>query len=225
MGLNSRHFLIADLPEIPTEVMESFNSLPEDPYCENRYRRFSQYRAFYVRDRATWDVAILPHRPLIQSRKHNAYGGGVLRHFEPLTLVPLPIVAFVAESIDLDALIEWQVDFHQWRTTCQPGQASLSVPEGPHQDGHHYVAVLVLDRKHIKGGQTYLYTLDTREAFLEITIGPKQAIMFDDRKMMHFTDAICAQDDYNGHRDIMVISMSPWDEKRYGTEFETAATV
>jgi len=63
---------------------DSFYDLAEDNYAigSNRSRRFSQYQArFLIKD---WYFEALPHRPFVQSNKHNPLSGGLLREFEPI---------------------------------------------------------------------------------------------------------------------------------------------
>lgn len=220
MALGERGYSLLRLDPFPESIRTSFDHLPADPYCKDRYRRFSQYR-LGLRD-GDPRLELLPHRPLIQHKQHNSYMGGVLRHLQPLTVDVSDAVRTVAAAIPLDRIMDWQVDVHQWRTTCGPEEASPSVPEGPHQDGHEYAAILVVRRRNITGGSTILYTLEDRAPFFERTLEEGEAIVIDDRGMLHFTTEIQATKDA-GMRDIFVITMSRWEDRRYGAEFEAAA--
>ena len=220
MALGERGYRLLRLDPFPESIRTSFEPLPADPYCKDRYRRFSQYR-LALRD-GDARLELLPHRPLVQHKRHNAYLGGVLRHLEPLIIDASDSVKTVAAAIPLDRTMDWQVDVHQWRTTCGREAASRSVPEGPHQDGHEYAAILVVRRQNITGGTTILYRLEDHAPFFERTLEAGEGIVLDDRGMLHFTTDIQATEDV-GLRDIFVITMSRWENRRHGVEFEAAA--
>jgi hypothetical protein len=98
----------------------------------------------------------------------------------------------------------------------------VSVPEGPHQDGHTYSMIAVVDRRNIGGGQTQLMTLDSDEPFLSLTLGPGEAIVLDDRAMRHYATDITAPAGQEGHRDLFLLAYNTWPERRYGETYEAA---
>ena len=142
-------------------------------------------------------------------------------HLEPIKLDVSGYVAAVADRIPLDLTTDWHFDVHQWRTVCHVDVDSVSVPEGPHQDGHEFGAVVVVSRPWVVGGITTLYSLGDRRPFHETTLGPSEALLFDDRRMLHFTSNIRASDQ-DGYRDIFVFNINSWDNRKYGLDFELA---
>lgn len=217
MSLNSLGYKVLELPAPDKEVLGSFQSLPPDHYCRNRFRRFSQYQIGFTNSK--WELGLLPLRPHVQPRKFNNYVGGILRYFEPLIISPDTYVNIVAKTIPLVPDRLWQVDVHQWRTSCSPNSQVVSVPEGPHRDGHDYAAILVLRRDKILGGETRLYAENSREPFFRKIINDSEAIVFDDRRMLHFTTELKAEDQI-GYRDIFVVTISTWGRRKYGDAFE-----
>ena len=230
MALNAEGYTLISLPPAGEELLATFNNLVLDPYCggSQRYRRFDQYHIRFV-DRS-WKLVLLPHRPFIQSRKYNRFAGGLLRDFEPLCIDPAIYVDVCAKAIPLPVDIEWQINVHQCRVIAQPGILGISVPEGPHQDGHEYTAILVSKRHQINGALTSLYPVGEGEAFFTTVLENNQALVFSDERMFHYTSNL---EPFNGfgHRDLWMIVFDKWDgasrneNKRYGTEYEKAAMV
>jgi hypothetical protein len=218
LNLPSSGFLRVDVPPPAPGVLASYADLPADPYCPGRWRRFSQYRMGWVE--GAWASELLEHRPHVQSRRHNNFVGGVLREFEPVLADLTGLIDFAAQGLGLATDEEWQVDLHQWRTACEPGQQHDSVPEGIHRDGHAYAAVFVLRREGVGGGVTQLFGDDHREPLEEFVLESGEGILFDDQQLAHNTTAVHAAGAARGERDIVVIDFNPWAERRYGAEFE-----
>ena len=206
------------VPSPALGVLQSYADLPADPYCPGRFRRFSQLRMEWLGD--AWRSTLLEHRPHVQSRRHNNFVGGVLREFEPVLADLTGLIDFAARGLGLDTAEVWQVDLHQWRTACEPGQQRASVPEGIHRDGHVFAAVLVLRRKGVEGGVTQLFGEDHSQPLEEFVLESGQGILFDDQRLAHNTTAVHAAAEGRGERDIVVIDFNPWAERRYGAEFE-----
>jgi hypothetical protein len=219
MSISQHGFAIIDLPPATPEVLDSFFDLPDDPNCQGRQRRFSQYRTFFSR---RWELELLPHRPLIQSGKYNVHVGGVQRQLSPLVTSLDPYVDLMARAVPLDVDQQWQVDLHQWRTVCEPASTRVSVPEGPHRDGYDYVAIFVLRRVRITGAVTELYR-DGQAIFSDV-LEEGQGVVFDDRALTHFaTDVATPAGQEPGYRDIIAITLNSWTARRYGETFERRA--
>ena len=201
-------------------ISESFSSLVLDPYSGNgsRYRRFSQFEL----TSGVRELKLLPHRPFVQSRKYNQLVGGTLRNFEPLLCDPSRGVRVMAEAMALDIGVSWQVNVHQIRTVCTPGVNGIVVPEGPHQDGHRFVALWVIRRRNIKGGETSLLDLDSTVPFFRTTIGEGEALLFDDQLMLHDTTPIESVGP-DSCRESFIIVFNPWSQRKYGEQHERDA--
>jgi hypothetical protein len=223
--LTQQHYAVIDLPLIEPEVMETFSDLPLDPYTggKQRYRRFSQFRL----DRGDdgWVATRLPYRPFIQPRSVNSLVGGMQRPFEPFLIDPSRQLAAGAEAIGLDPVHPWQVNVHQCRVITSAEIAGVSVPEGPHRDGHDFGMLAVWSRENITGGVSQLMPTGGGEPFFIHTLLPGQALIYDDGKMWHHATDIEPRDARPGHRDLWIVAFNRWDRRKYGEEFERDALV
>ncbi|SOB85238.1 2OG-Fe dioxygenase family protein [Streptomyces sp. 1331.2] len=223
MALDERHYRFFPVPKLDDSVLREFPTLPVDRYCDGkfRHRRFSQYRIAHSAT-AGWQLELLPHRPFCQATKFNGVTGGQLRDFDPLRIDPGPLVRAGAEEVPLDTATDWQVDVHQWRIVSDDSTRGVSVPEGPHQDGHTFSVIAVIDRVNITGGETQLLPMDSDEPFVRTVLRPGQAVVLDDRKMRHYATDIAAPPGEHGHRDIFLLAYNTWPERRYGEAYEKA---
>jgi hypothetical protein len=224
MALNAQHFTIIDLPQPSRAMLDEFETLPLDPYCGGkfRYRRFSQYRMHY--NGRGWEVSLLPHRPFIQSKEYNPLVGGVRRHLEPLRFDPSEQLDAGADAVPLDRAQVYQLNVHQVRVVTNRQIKGVAVPEGPHRDGHEIGMIAVFRRRNIRGGITQLMPSGGGAPFFETTLKENQAVVYRDDKMFHHATDIEPLDDDGGLRDIWIVAMNAWENRRYGDEFERRAT-
>ncbi len=219
MTLSAQGFAIIQTPEVDAKTLAEFERLPLDPYTgsNQRYRRFSQFRLHYD---AGWRLEVLPHRAFAQPRQYNDLVGGQLRQLEPLTVDPTWLIAAGADAIPLDRDEVWQLNIHQCRVISTSDVAGVAAPEGPHRDGHHYGIVAVTRRHNITGGETELMPLGGGTPFYRGILRPGQAVIFDDRRMFHNVTDIVHRDDSGGYRDVWLVAVNPWANRRYGEAYE-----
>ena len=200
------------------QLTESFNNLPDDSYAKQalRQRRFSQFRASHTKK--GWRFQTLKHRPFVQSAEDNPLVGGVARHFEPLECDVNPLLAGMLQQLGSNSEEAFHIDVHQYRVFTQDGQAGSPVPEGAHQDGHNIVGIMVIKRHNITGGKTTVTNLDGQEVTAAI-LQEGDAFFLKDPEYYHDTSQITATTEGKGYRDVFVINVNPWDERRYGAEF------
>lgn len=223
MPLGPDHFSVIDLPPLDEATRNEFENLRTDQYAtgSHRYRRFSQYRLTAASN--AWRLELLPHRPFLQSREFNPLVGGIQRNFEPLRIDPSPQIIAGAEAISLDKGHDWQINVHQCRVITDENIRGLSVPEGPHRDGHTFGMVAVFGRDNISGGQTQLFKELGSESFYETVLKENQAIVYDDAKMFHNATDIEPLTKHGGHRDLWIVAFNEWRNRRYGDDFEARA--
>lgn len=222
--LNNECYAVIEVPAPSNHVMEEFAELPPDPYCGGgqRSRRFSQYKLYFAE--GSWRLELLPHRPFMQSKEYNSFVGGIPRHLQPLRIDPTPQIAAGAEAIGLSHDQVFQINVHQCRVVANDEIRGVSVPEGPHRDGHQWGMVVVFARENIEGGETHLFrNEDLSEPFFRVTLRTNQAIVYEDGALKHFATDIVAPPHENGHRDLWIVAYNPWNERRYGDEFERRA--
>lgn len=217
-------FKVFDLPPADAGMLAEFGTLPLDPYTggRQRYRRFSQYRIGY-RESGAWELEPLPHRPFLQPKSVNTLVGGVPRELEPLRIDPSPQIDAAARHIGLAEDQEWQINVHQCRVVARPGVIGVSVPEGPHRDGHDYGMLAVFARHNISGAENQLMPVGGGEPFFRVKLQPNQALAFDDSAMWHTATDIESVNGGDGYRDMWIVVFNRWDRRKYGPEYEARA--
>lgn len=209
-----------DLPPLAAAAMDEFDDLPLDAYTpgNHRFRRFSTVRMWY--EDAEWRSEQQPQRPFLQPKAYNVMVGGVPRSFEPIRFDPTPQISHAFEQIGLDRAGQYALNVHQIRIITSSEIRGVLVPEGPHRDGHALVLTAVFRRHNIDGGISQLMPLGGGEPFYSITLEPGQALIVEDERMWHHATDIVSRDGKLGYRDIWIVSINPWDQRRYGEAFE-----
>jgi len=193
---------------------DSWNALRPDGYMADggryRLRRHAVYSAAPGQP-----LARGPHQPHYQAREYNQLNGGIERWFEPVT-------PEVGEGAALRALLDgaravfealspgtgWHAEIHQFRIEGRPDEAGKPTPEGMHSDGVDYVLVMMVGRENVAGGVTGIQ-IDGREAASFTLQEPCDAVLLDDRRVMHGVTPIHPIDPARpGHRDVLVITFS-----------------
>lgn len=223
MTLTAARFDVVDLPTPSDDVMAAFGMLPQDPYTPggHRSRRFSQFKMIYAD--GSWALEKLPHRPFIQASAYNPLVGGIARNLEPITIDPAPQIDAGAKAIPLDTDHTWQINVHQCRVVTGPGMPGVSVPEGPHHDGHDFGMLAVFCRHNIAGGETQLIPNEGGKPFFRTTLEANQALVYEDAAMLHYATDIEPLTPDGGYRDLWIVAFNKWDNRKYGPAFEAAA--
>jgi hypothetical protein len=225
MSTTHRFYQVIDIPTPDFSVLAAFEQLPHDPFTPGgqRSRRFSQFRMTFDKSVDSWQLERLPYRPFIQSKVVNSLVGGIQRPFEPLLVDFSAQVAAGGTALGLDEARAWQINVHQCRVVSTPDIKGVSVPEGPHRDGHDFGMLAVFSRHNITGGTNRLMPAGGGDPFFEVTLQPNQALVYDDGAMWHTATDIEALDDSGGYRDLCIIAINDWDRRKYGEEFEREA--
>ncbi|MGW7329622.1 2OG-Fe dioxygenase family protein [Streptomyces sp. NPDC054840] len=195
--------------------LESWEDLPVDAYMKDgadyRRRRHGSFRF------ADGDLVAEPPRAFHQSAQVNSLHGGVDRHFPPLVAevaaggVLHTLIRFFAERLpgDFDPATSG-VGVHQIRITATRDAKGLPAPEGVHEDGHHYVAQVLMRRADVEGGESQLYDRDRRPIYSTTLLQPFESIVIDDRRVFHGVSAIEPADGVRqGVRDMLLIDYFP----------------
>lgn len=224
MPLTDQRFAIVDLPEIPQDVLDSYDRCPVDEYMGNgtRFKRFSQYRLHHDETEG-WQFEKLEHRDYTTFTKFNPVAGGIRRSYLPVEVDFTPIIRAGMAQLGLDTAEDWQINVHQNRTKAEGGKPGPLTPEGVHHDGHEFVMIAVLRRNNVGGGTTRLWHPGAAEPLWVGTLDPGQAVLIDDRALQHDVTDVTSADGNPGHRDIVIVAFSRWKEKWYGDEHDEAA--
>ncbi|WP_051773414.1 2OG-Fe dioxygenase family protein [Streptomyces sp. NRRL S-237] len=195
--------------------LESWEDLPVDAYMKDGadYRR-RRHGSFRFADGA---LRLEAPRAFHQSAEVNSLHGGVDRHFPPLADdvaaegVLHTLIHFFAERLpgDFDPATSG-VGVHQIRITATRDAKGLPAPEGVHEDGHHYVAQVLMRRTDVEGGRSQLYDRDRKPIYSTTLLQPFESIVIDDRRVFHGVSAIePAAGVRQGVRDMLLIDFFP----------------
>ncbi|MBL0419999.1 2OG-Fe dioxygenase family protein [Ramlibacter sp. AW1] len=185
--------------------------LPPDNYLKDggRYRR--RRHASYVLDAG--EVRLAPHRAHWQPVEYNALHGGMERWFEPMTPAvtatpawPLLLRGLARHASRLKGEQPWYLEAHQFRIDTAGG-IGRPTPEGAHRDGVDLVAVFLVARHGIKGGETRIFEAEG-PAGLRFTLAePWSLLLLDDERVIHETTPIQPLGKEGGYRDTLVVTL------------------
>ncbi|MBK8972920.1 MAG: 2OG-Fe dioxygenase family protein [Hahellaceae bacterium] len=218
-------FCVVDMPAIDEALIDSFNDMPRDGHSMGRLReiRLTQYIGYW--EEGEWVFAPLPKRKYVQSADYIklAEAGGVARHREQIIGDPTPLVAAVLNQLPVELYELFQINVNQIRVTVNPDYAGVTVPEGPHRDGHEYSVIAVARRCNVKGGETQVIDPNNQEILYRTTLEENQAIIIDDERFIHYATNIEPEVGDTGYRDIWVIEINRWENRAYGPGHERAS--
>ena len=99
----------------------------------------------------------------------------------------------------------WFIEAHQFRIDTTDG-IGRPTPEGAHRDGVDFVAVFLVARAGIKGGETRVFEAvgpDGQRFTLE---APWSLLFLDDARVIHESTPIQPEAADGGHRDTLVLT-------------------
>ena len=180
------------------EIQEYWNNLPPDNYLKDggHYRK-RRHSSLVIRNDS---IEIAPHRPHWQPISYNALHGGIDRWFEACDKSFLDNPAFknyllaLAKTFWINKGLDstknpWFVEVHQFRIDTTDG-IGRPTPEGAHRDGVDFVAVLLIDRVKIKGGESRIFLNDSPQGQRFTLSEPLSLVLLDDYKVIHETTPI-----------------------------------
>ena len=191
-------------------------TLPPDEFLKDggRYRR-RRHACFVVQE---GNVRSVPHRAHWQPLEYNALHGGMERWFAPMetATVALPVwsqllrgLAAVCDAVfaQLPAVRQpqpWFVEAHQFRIDTTDG-IGRPTPEGAHRDGVDLVAVFLVGREGVKGGETRVFEATGPGGQRFTLTQPWSLLLLDDARMIHETTPIQPTGP-GGVRDTLVVT-------------------
>jgi len=194
-----------------------WNRLPADAYLRDggryRSRRHGCFIQSLARDdlgtadpttgeRATRkpptgdELTLAPRRPHWQSTDYNALHGGIDRWFEPLEEALTSDGRWRQLLCSLGRLFagghgteRWYIEAHQFRIDASDG-VGRPTPEGAHRDGVDFVAVILVNRQAVKGGETRVFQAEGPLGMRFVIAQPWSALLLDDARVIHETTPI-----------------------------------
>ena len=187
----------------------SWDTLPPDAHLKDggHYRR--RRHASLVVDAGS--VCVVAQRAHWQPVEYNALHGGIERWFEPIDAAVLAapawrrmLISFAALASERKGAQPWYVEAHQFRIDTTDG-IGRPTPEGAHRDGVDFVAVVLVERTGIKGGETRVFAADGPEGLRFTMLEPWTTLVLDDARVVHESTPIQPLEHY-GHRDTLVLT-------------------
>ena len=189
-----------------------WDDLPPDGYLRDGGRyRFRRHGCF-VADGGTLTLA--PHRAHWQPLDYNALHGGIQRWYVPLAQEMAASPAWTALLLGLSRVTSqlkgeqpWFIEAHPFRIDTSDG-IGRPTPEGAHRDGVDLVAVLLVGRHQIKGGESRVFEAKGPAGQRFTMTEPWSALLLDDERVIHETTPIqpLAAGE-RGWRDTLVITL------------------
>jgi hypothetical protein len=203
---------IADLDAL----VPSWDALELDNYLKDggRYRR--RRHSCFVQDGAVLQQTA--HRAHWQPLEYNALHGGMNRLFEPMQPQTVAAPAWrqlvsaigglcTAARTGVAPAQPWYVEAHQFRIDTTDG-IGRPTPEGAHRDGVDFVAVILIARHEIKGGETRIFEADGPNGKRFTMTAPWTMLLLDDATVIHESTPIqpLGGPGTSGHRDTLVLT-------------------
>ena len=190
----------------------SWDALEPDEYLRDggRYRR-RRHACFTV---GREGVTQAPHRAHYQPVDYNALHGGIQRWFAPVLDGVADAPAWQALLCALGACLHavrpvepWYVEAHQFRIDTRDG-IGRPTPEGAHRDGVDFVAVFLVKRHEIRGGETRVFDANGPDGQRFTLVEPWSLLLLDDTRVIHESTPIQPADHAapGGYRDTLVLT-------------------
>jgi hypothetical protein len=199
-----------------------WQDLPPDQHLRDggRYRR-RRHGSFVAQMPAAAGAA--PHVEPVAPRAHwqpveyNALHGGYERWFEPLPPALQADPAWTAllaglagaASMLRPGVTRWFGEAHMFRIdTSSEGGIGRPTPEGAHRDGVDLVAVLLLARQGVKGGETRVFDARGPQGMRFTLAEPFSVLLLDDERVIHESTPIQPQQPGSlAWRDTLVVTL------------------
>jgi len=189
-----------------------WDELPPDAYLRDggRYRR--RRHGSFVLDGAQLDA--VPRRAHWQPVDYNALHGGFERWFEPLDpkLADDPAWPRLLQALGrcasaLRGVQRWFIEAHAFRIETGTEGIGRPTPEGAHRDGVDLVAVILVARRNVKGGETRVFDARGPQGLRFTLAEPFSVLLLDDARVIHETTPIQPQDAaLPAQRDTLVLT-------------------
>ena len=183
-------------PDVLADWLPLWERLAPDAYLRDGGRYRSRRHGCFIQDLERRELRLAPRRAHFQSTDYNALHGGIDRWFEPLedVLVRDPRWSQLLRSLGeifakLGKVDRWYIEAHQFRIDAGEG-VGRPTPEGAHRDGVDFVAVIVVNRLDVKGGETRIFQADGPLGIRFVIGQPWSGLLLDDARVIHETTPI-----------------------------------
>lgn len=205
-----------DMPLSELEALRGdWDALPPDDYLKDGGRYRTRRHACFVAEQGG-ALRQVPHRAHWQPVKYNALHGGMERWFAPMLAHTTQLAVWqqlIAKLAQLsqqlfapDPAEPCFVEAHQFRIDTASG-IGRPTPEGAHRDGVDLVAVFLVGREGVKGGETRVFEASGPSGLRFTLTEPWSLMLLDDARMIHESTPIQPLDEArHGARDTLVVT-------------------
>lgn len=193
-------------------LSQAWNDLPSDQHLRDGGHYRSRRHSCYVVRTASALVQPVPHRAHWQSVNYNALHGGFERWFDPIQpeVAQHPawsrLIGEIGQALArIKPVDQWFVEAHQFRVDTTGG-IGRPTPEGAHRDGVDFVAVIMVDRHQVKGGETRVFEAQGPHGVRFTLSEPWSVLLLDDARVIHESTPIQPVGDGQGWRDTLVLT-------------------
>jgi hypothetical protein len=191
-------------------LQPSWNNLPRDAHLRDGGEYRARRHSCFIQTPGV-GLESVPHRAHWQPTSYNALHGGLTRWFEPIDANVVAASAWRRLLSALGTLFaearaepRWYVEAHQFRIDTRGG-IGRPTPEGAHRDGVDFVAVILVTRQHVRGGETRVFDAHGSSGVRFTMHEPWSMLLMDDARVIHETTPI-QDDDGAGVRDTLVLT-------------------
>jgi hypothetical protein len=199
-----------DLVQLDT-LRDAWAQLPRDTYLRDGGKYRSRRHSCFIETFPSGVLKAVPRRPHWQPTSYNALHGGLERWFEPIAVGVSGSAAWrglLGSLGELFATLQpvsrWYLEAHQFRIDTADG-IGRPTPEGAHRDGVDFVAVVLVRRHAVRGGETRVFAAHGSAAVRFTMEEPWSMLLMDDARVIHETTPIQPQD-AAGVRDTLVLT-------------------
>jgi hypothetical protein len=202
--------VLLDSPLSALEAIKTdWDTLPLDNFLRDggSYRR-RRHSCFVVNKE---NITQVPHRAHYQPLKYNALHGGMLRMFEPVAADTVAQAVWSKLLVGIAQVCSavkgerpWYIEAHQFRIDTHNG-IGRPTPEGAHRDGVDFVAILLVARENVSGGESRIFEEEGPHGQRFSLLESWTLILLDDQRVIHESTPIQPTGE-GGHRDTLVLT-------------------
>lgn len=177
-------------------LAESWGRLPRDAYLRDGGHYRARRHSCFVYTAGTGLLAPVAQRAHWQPTTYNALHGGMLRWFEPIEPQVAGAAAFrqllqalASLFMQLQPVERWYIEAHQFRIDTRGG-IGRPTPEGAHRDGVDFVAVILVGRRALRGGETRVFEAHGTRGVRFTMEQPWSMLLMEDARVVHETTPI-----------------------------------
>lgn len=178
------------------QLRPSWNNLARDVHLRDAGNYRARRHSCFVYTAATGALSLAPHRAHWQPIDYNALHGGMERWFDPIEsyVIEAPVWQQLLQTLGaafdtLCPVSHWYIEAHQFRIDTASG-IGRPTPEGAHRDGVDYVAVMLVERRDVRGGETRVFEAHGPNGVRFTMTQPWTLLLLDDARVIHETTPI-----------------------------------